>query len=334
MICSGRSRSHFPRASSEAIMALHPQCKAFLDLLASLGGPPLHELPVAEARKISLTDFGGPQEPMARVEDRAVPGPAQPIPVRVYRPVVGDDLPVLMYFHGGGFVICNLDSHDRECRNLAKASGCVVVSVDYRLAPEHPFPAAADDAYAATRYVAEHAGEFGVDARRIAVGGDSAGGNLATVVALMARERGGPALRFQLLIYPTTDWTDDTSPSIREYGNDHFLTVDAMHWFADQYLPRVEDRRSPYASPMFVEDLRGLPPAMVMTAECDPIRDQGEAYARKLQAAGVPVDLRRYDGMIHPFVSLGGIIDSGRVALDDAGAAVRAALSAAGSAAV
>jgi acetyl esterase len=307
-------------------MALHPQCKAFLEVLASAGGPPLHELPVAEARKISLTDFGGAQEPMARIEDRVVPGPAQPIPVRVYWPVATDNLPVVMYFHGGGFVICNLDSHDRECRRLAKASGCAVVSVDYRLAPEHPFPAAAEDAYAATRHVADYAAEFNIDPTRIAVAGDSAGGNLATVVALMARDRGGPALRFQLLIYPTTDWTDDRSPSLREYGNDHFLTLDAMHWFADQYLPRAEDRRSPYASPMLAEDLRGLPPAMVITAECDPIRDQGEAYARKLQAAGVPVDHRRYDGMIHPFFSLAGVIDSAHVAASDAASALRHAL--------
>ena len=308
-------------------MALHAQCKAFLDVLATAGGPPLHELPIAEARKISLADFGGPQEPMARVDDRFVPGPAQPIAVRIYRPVLADNLPVLMYFHGGGFVICNLDSHDRECRRLAKASGCVVVSVDYRLAPEHPFPAAGEDAYAATRYVAEHGPEFNVDTNRIAVAGDSAGGNLATVVCLMARDRGGPALRFQLLIYPTTDWTDDTSPSLRQYGNDHFLTLDAMHWFADLYLPRAEDRRSPYASPIFAEDVRGLPPAMVITAECDPIRDQGEAYARKLQEAGVAVVAKRYDGMIHPFVSLSGIVDAGRVALEDGGAVVRAALS-------
>jgi acetyl esterase len=307
-------------------MALHPQCKAFLDILASAGGPPLHELPIAEARKISLADFGGPQEPMARVDDRMVPGPAHPIPVRVYRPALADNLPVLMYFHGGGFVICNIDTHDRECRRLAKASGCVVISVDYRLAPEHPFPAAAEDAYAATCYVAEHGAEFNVDANRMAVAGDSAGGNLATVVALMSRDRGGPALRYQVLIYPATDWTDESSPSLQEYGTDHFLTLDAMHWFADQYLPRADDRRSPYASPIFA-DLPGLPPAMVITGECDPVRDQGEAYARKLQAAGVAVAAKRYDGMIHPFVNLSGIIDAGGVALNEAGAAVRAALS-------
>ena len=191
-------------------MALHPQCKAFLDMLAAAGGKPLEQLPLAEARLVprALIEFGGPEEHVARVEDRVIPGPAQPIPVRIYWPVLADNLPALMFFHGGGFVICDLDSHDRQCRSLANASGSVVVAVDYRLAPEHTFPAAPDDAYAATRYVAEHSAEFGIDPNRLAVVGDSAGGNLATVVALMARDRGGPALRFQLLIYPVVDFDD------------------------------------------------------------------------------------------------------------------------------
>ena len=264
---------------------------------------------------------------MAQVDTRVIPGPVQ-IPVRVYRPTLEQDLPALVYFHGGGFVICNLDTHDRLCRNLANASGAVVVSADYRLAPEHKFPAAAEDAYAATCYVAEHAAEFGVDPNRIAVGGDSAGGNLATVVALMARDRGGPSLKFQLLIYPVVD-IDDDSPSMREYGHDHFLTRESMDWFIESYIGREEDRRSPYASPWYASDLRGLPAAMVITAECDPLCDQGEAYARKLQSAGVPVVLKRYEGMIHPFFSLAGIIDAGRTATADAASAVRQALNAA-----
>jgi len=310
-------------------MALHPQCKAFLDMLAVAGGPPLEQLPLDEARKIpyNMIELGGAEEPVAQVDTRVIPGPVQQIPVRVYRPTLEQDLPALMYFHGGGFVICNLDTHDRMCRSLARASGCVVVSVDYRLAPEHRFPAAAEDAYGATRYVAEHAAEFGVDPARIAVGGDSAGGNLATVVALMARDRGGPALKFQLLIYPLTDFADN-SPSMREYGENHFLSHALMDWFADSYVPSAEDRRAPYASPSFASDLTGLPAAMVITGECDPLRDQAEAYARKLQSAGVAVVLKRYDGMIHPFFSLAGIIDTGRVAIDDAGAAVRQALTA------
>ena len=310
-------------------MALHPQCKAFLDMLAAAGGPPLEQLPLDEARKLpyQMIDAGGPEEPVAQVDTRVIPGPV-PIPIRVYRPTLEQDLPALVYFHGGGFVICNLDTHDRLCRNLANASGAVVVSVDYRLAPEHKFPAAAEDAYAATCYVAEHAAEFGVDPNRIAVGGDSAGGNLATVVALMARDRGGPSLKFQLLIYPVVD-VDDDSPSMREYGHDHFLTRESMDWFIESYIGREEDRRSPYASPWYASDLRGLPAAMVITAECDPLCDQGEAYARKLQSAGVAVVLKRYEGMIHPFFSLAGIIDAGRTATADAASAVRQALNAA-----
>jgi acetyl esterase len=239
-----------------------------------------------------------------------------------------------MFFHGGGFVICNLDTHDRACRMLANASGCVVISVDYRLAPEHRFPAAAEDAYSATRYVAEHAGEFGIDPNRIAVGGDSAGANLATVVALMARDRGGPALKFQLLIYPVTDFTEHATQSEREYGQGYFLDVELMDWFAEQYFATEVDRHLPYGSPSKASDVRGLPPAMVITGECDPLRDQGEAYAEKLQSAGVAVVLKRYEGMIHPFVSLAGIVDAGREAIKESAAAVRQALNVAAPAGV
>ena len=308
-------------------MSLHPQCRGFLDLLAASGGKPLEQLPLDEARTVplALVELGGPAEPVAHVEDRTIPGPAQPIPVRVYRPRADGPLPVLVFFHGGGFVICNVDTHDRQCRALANASGCAVISVDYRLAPEHPFPAAPDDAYAATRYVAEHPGEFGIDPERIAVGGDSAGGNLAAVVALMSRERGGPSLKFQLLIYPAVDW-EDQSPSMLEYSRDHFLTDTLMNWFRDQYLASAEDGRHPHASPLKAQDFSGLPPALVITAECDPLRDQGEAYARRLQRAGVHVELKRYDGMIHLFFNLGGVVDAGRTAIADAANALRLAL--------
>jgi acetyl esterase len=308
-------------------MALHPQCRAFLDTIAASGEKPMEQLPLAEARMMprALVDFGGPEEPVAQVENRVIPGPVQPIPLRIYRPTMVEPLPGLVYFHGGGFVICDLDSHDRQCRGLANASGCAVVAVDYRLAPEHKFPAAPQDAYAATRYVAEHSVEFGIDPNRLAVGGDSAGGNLATVVTLMARDRGGPPLRFQLLIYPVVDWEDD-SPSMHEYANDHFLTRELMNWFFGHYVANVADGRTPYASPMHAEDVRGLPPAMIITAECDLLRDQGEAYARKLQDAGIPVELKRYEGMIHPFFNLGGVIDAGRTALADAASSLRQAL--------
>jgi acetyl esterase/lipase len=310
-------------------MALHPQCKGFLDMLAAAGGPGLNELPLDEARKVpyQMIDLGGPEEPVAQVDTRVLPGAVQ-IPVRVYRPSLANDLPALIYFHGGGFVICNLDTHDRVCRGLANASGCVVVSVDYRLAPEHKFPAAAEDAYSATRYVAEHAGEFGIDPSRIAVGGDSAGGNLATVVAMMARDRGGPALKFQLLIYPVTDFTEHVTQSERDYGHGHFLDTELMDWFADQYFANETDRHLPYGSPSKASDLRGLPAAMVITGECDPLRDQGEAYAEQLRHAGVSVLVKRYDGMIHPFLSLAGIIDAGRAAISDSATAVRQVLTA------
>jgi acetyl esterase len=310
-------------------MALHPQCKAFLDMLAAAGGPGLNELPLDEARKVpyQMIELGGPEEPVAHVDTRVLPGPVQ-IPVRVYRPSLATDLPALVFFHGGGFVICNLDTHDRACRMLANASGCVVVSVDYRLAPEHKFPAAAEDAYSATRYVAEHASEFGIDPARIAVGGDSAGGTLATVVTMMARDRGGPALKFQLLIYPGTDFTEHATQSEREYAKGYFLDEELMDWFADQYFATEADRHLPYGSPLKASDLRRLPPALVVTGECDPLRDQGEAYADKLRAAGVPVVLKRYDGMIHPFVSLAGIVDAGRDAIKESAAAVRQALTA------
>ena len=304
-------------------------------MLAAAGGPGLHEIPLDEARKVpyQMIELGGPEEPVAHVDTRILPGPVQ-IPVRVYRPSLAQDLPVLMYFHGGGFVICNLDTHDRACRGLANASGCVVVSVDYRLAPEHKYPAAAEDAYNATRYVAEHASEFGIDPSRIAVGGDSAGGNLATVVALMARDRGGPALKYQLLIYPVTDFTDHETPSEREYSRGYFLDREVMDWFADQYFATGADRSLPYGSPLKASDVRGLPPALIITGECDPLRDQGEAYADKLRSAGVPVVLKRYEGMIHPFVSLAGIVDSGRDAIKESAAAVRQALNATASAGV
>lgn len=307
-------------------MALHAQCKAFLDGLAALGGPPMHELAPEQARQMTLPrELAGEERPLHRVETRSVPGPSGPIPLRVYTPTADQRLPALIYFHGGGFVLGTLDSSDRPCRELAYQSGCVVISVDYRLAPEHKFPAAVDDAYAATRYVAEHASELGVDATRIAVGGESSGGNLATVVATMARDAGTPSLIFQLLVYPLTD-LDDESPSMSEYGSGHFVTRELMEYFNNHYVAANSDRRNPRASPLRAASLAGLPPALVMTAECDPLRDQGEAYARRLQEAGVRVTQKRYEGMIHPFFSLAGIIDGGKTAITDAAAALRAAM--------
>jgi acetyl esterase len=311
-------------------MPLHPQCKAFLDQLAAMGGKQLYEMSPVEARATgaALNDLGVPVQEVARIENRTVPGPAQPIPIRCYKPVASGTLPVLVYFHGGGWVLGGLESHDRECRALANLSGCTVIAVDYRLAPEHPFPAAVEDAYAATRYIADHATEFSIDPQRLAVGGDSSGGNLAAVVTLMARETGDPKIAFQLLVYPAVDFTDTDRPSMVQYAEGHFLTRPLMDYFSNLYVPKAEDRRRVHASPLFASDFRGLPPAMVITAECDLIRDQGELYAQKLKEAGVPVTVKRYDGMIHPFFSFGGIMDDARDAHAAAASAVRSALSA------
>ncbi len=303
-------------------MALHPQCKAFLDQLASIGGKPMHEMTPAEARGLALPpELAGPERPMHSVVNRTVPGPAGQIPVRIYTPTAGRTLPGLIYFHGGGFILGTLDSSDRPCRDLAHLSGRVVVSVDYRLAPEHPFPAAVEDACAATKYVLEHAGEFGIDEGQVAIGGESAGANLAAVTALKLRQSGAPPLTFQLLVYPQVDFHDD-SPSMREFADGHFITVGPARLLRRSLLRGAQDRRHPDASPLNA-DLRGVPPAFVLTAECDPLRDQGEAYARKLREAGVAVTLKRHDGMIHPFFSLAGIIDGGRTAIADAAAALR-----------
>jgi acetyl esterase len=295
--------------------------------MAALGAPPFEEMTVEQAREaiLGMRELAGPPEEVAKVEDRTIPGPSGvQIPFRIYTPSGQGPLPVLAYFHGGGWVIGNLETVDAPCRALANGAGCVVVSVDYRLAPEHTFPAAAEDCYAATRWVAEHAAELGGDPRRIAVGGDSAGGNLAAVVSLMARDRGGPALVFQLLVYPVTDYSYDT-PSYQENAEGYLLTRGAMVWFWDHYLSGGQDGRHPHASPLRAESLANLPPALVITAEYDPLRDEGEAYAKRLEQAGVPVTLTRYPGMIHGFFQMGGVLEGGRRAITQAAEALRSA---------
>ena len=232
-----------------------------------------------------------------------------------------------MYFHGGGWVIGSLETHDGTCRELAAGAGCVVVSVDYRLAPEHRYPAAAEDCYAATRWCAEHAAELAIDARRIAVGGDSAGGNLAAVVAQMARDRGGPGLVLQLLVYPVTDHDFGTA-SYRDNAAGYLLTAADMRWFWGHYLGDDTARGAePYASPLRAASLAGLPPALVITAELDPLRDEGEAYARALEAAGVAAKLHRYDGMIHGFFGMSAIMDQAVAAVREATGTLRFAFS-------
>jgi acetyl esterase len=307
-------------------MPLHPQARAVLDQMAETGNPPINELSVKKARQDSeaMASLQGTPEPVASVEDRMAPGSGGGIPVRIYTPFGKSPFPVLVYFHGGGWVIGNIESSDSLCRLLANAAGCVVVSVDYRLAPEYPFPAAVDDAYDATKWVAANAAAFSGDSSRIAVCGDSAGGNLAAVVAQIARDRGKPAIRFQLLIYPVTDAACDT-PSYNENAEGYFLTKAAMQWFWNHYVQNDADRNHPYASPLRASSFAGLPEALVITAEFDPLRDEGERYGECMRAAGTPVQLTRYDGMIHGFFTMSGVIDQGGIAIQQAAAALRTA---------
>jgi acetyl esterase len=300
-------------------MPLDPQAKEFIDQLTALGGGPLSSLSVADARRAMdmLATMRPEKPPIKSAVDRRIPGDAGEIPVRVYTPHAEQPLPLLVYFHGGGWVLGGLETHDASCRELANGAGCVVVSVDYRLAPEHKYPAAADDCYAATRWAAAHAAELGGDAKRLAIGGDSAGGNLAAVVAQMARDRGGPPLVFQLLIYPVTVAAFDT-PSYRDNAEGYLLTTADMRWFWNHYLNAAAEGENPYASPLRAKSLTGLPPALVITAEFDPLRDEGEQYAERLKAAGVPTRLTRYAGMIHGFFGMTPMLEKARAAVDEA----------------
>lgn len=309
-------------------MPLDTQSAAAVQMLDAIGASTSYKLPLAEFRAsvdAMLGDLSVERAGLAGVEDRTVLGPAGPIPVRIYRPADAGAgaLPLLLYFHGGGFVIGTLDGYDGVCCQLTKLAGCVTVSVDYRLAPEHPFPAAPDDCEAVLIWAAQNAAALGVDPARIVVGGDSAGGNLAAVTALRSLRNGGPAVALQLLVYPVTDIAGHW-PSHERNGSGYFLTKEIMDWFMDQYLPAPLDRNHPDASVFHATGLAGLPPAVVLTAEFDPLVDEGEAYARKLQEAGVPVTLTRYEGTIHAFLGMYPMIDQGRVALAQCAEAIRA----------
>ena len=241
---------------------------------------------------------------VAKIEEMRIPGPGGEIPIRVYWPSEDGPLPALVFYHGGGWVIGDLDTSDSLCRMISKRASAVVVSVDYRLAPEHPFPAAVDDAYAALEWVARSGDRLHVDASRLAVGGGSAGGNLTAAVALMARDRGGPEIAYQVMIYPATNLLDLTTPSHRDFADGYGLTREHVEFFRDSYLPEIADRKNPYASPLLAESLQGLPPAIVITAGFDVLRDEGIAYAGRLEAAGVPAVTVHYPSMIHGFVTM------------------------------
>jgi acetyl esterase len=288
--------------------------------------PSMRESGVEAARAgyDAMAAAGGVLPDLASVEDRTIPGPAGDLKVRVYTPLGAGPFPILVWYHGGGFTIGSLDSHDPVARNLCAQAEALTVSVDYRLAPEHKFPAAVDDSFAALQWVGEHGAELGGDPTRIAVCGDSAGGNLATVAAILARDAGGPAVAFQALIYPTTDARADY-PSVRENGDSIFLSKETMDWFYEQYHDGDKDMLDWRASPILTEDLSNLPPALIITAEYDTLRDEGEAYAEALRSAGNDVTVRRYDGMTHVFVQLAGMLPDGAAAITEVATALRVA---------
>ena len=299
---------------------LSPKARVIVDQIAAL--PQLPTLTPVEARGRPYPLEAAP-EAVGSVTARAIPGPAGPMAVRIYRPK--DALrAALVYFHGGGWVVGSLESADASCRALTNRSRCVLISIDYRLAPENKFPAAVDDAYAATKWVADNAAELRIDPARIAVGGASAGGNLAAAVALVARDRGGPKIAFQLLTVPVTELSA-SAPSYQEFAEGYGLSRADMEWYGRHYVQTEADAADPRAS-VVRADLHDLPPAFVITAECDPLRDDGEAYAEKLRKLGIAARYKRYPGMFHGFMSFPGVLPEAAEAFDDAGAALREAL--------
>ncbi len=311
-------------------MPLDPVVKALLDRLEAAGRPPTSTLEPGEARENyrRLIQLAGIPEKVAASQDRSIPGPAGKIPVRIYSPLGAEDgpLPVLVFYQGGGMVIGDLDTHDQICRMLANRAGCKVVSVAYRLAPEYKFPAAVEDSYSVLQWVAGHTAEFNGDSSRLAVGGDSAGGNLSAVVAQLARDQGGPRLLFQLLIYPATAQLGQF-PSYEENAQGYFLSKDSIVYFYNHTVGKDADPSDPRIAPLEAENLAGLPSALVITAEYDPLRDEGKAYADRLREAGVPVSFHNYEGMIHAFYQMPGLLPLAIQAIDESAQALKAAFS-------
>jgi acetyl esterase len=309
-------------------MPLHPTVVAMAQAMQQ--NPdyrPTHQLTPQAARDgyRALPALLGPAPEVATVADRTIAGPAGPLRVRVYSPKGEGPHPVLMFLHGGGWVIGDLDTHDRECRILCNDTPCLVVAVDYRLAPEHPYPAAVEDAWAALQWLSRHAAELGGDPKRIAVGGDSAGGNLAAIAALRARDAGGPQLRAQLLVYPSVAGEMLAYPSYQENATAPFLPLDSMRYFRAHYLGDVGKTTDPEIAPLLAASHKSLPPALIITAEFDPLRDEGRAYARKLEEAGVDVQLIEYPGMPHMFFQLSPVLEEGKAALRESAAALHKA---------
>jgi acetyl esterase len=312
-------------------MELDPQVRAVLDRIGAMNLQPPDQLPVTQAREQfmrSRAQFLAEPEAVASARDLELPGPAAVIPARLYRPAgsrTNDLLPVFVFFHGGGWVFGNLDSHDALCRSLCNAAGCAVLAVDYRLAPEHRFPAAVEDALAALRHVARRGAQLGLDSSRMAAGGDSAGGTLTAVAALTFRDEGAPRLALQVLLYPVTDLSLE-SESYRTLGQGYMLTLERMRFFRSRYLASDADVGDWRASPLRAADVSRLPPALFVLPSHDPLIGEAKAYAERLQAAGVPVTWRCYPGMIHGFMTMAGALDLGRTAVGETAASIRAAL--------
>lgn len=308
---------------------LHPETQLALRLLALAGAPDLDELTPEQARARVAADartFAGPRVGLDEVRELELPGPTKGIPARLYVPDAADsEAALVVYFHGGGFVVGDLDTHDNTCRFLARSSGARVVAVDYRLAPESPFPAPLDDALAAFRAVADTAQELGAAPGRIGVAGDSAGGNLAVGVAHLCRRDGDPGPAFQLLFYPWLDLAHKRR-SYRLFGEGFYLTESDLDWYARKYLAQADDAMDPRCSPLQADDLAGLPPTYIATAGFDPLRDEGEEFAHRLRSAGVPVALRRHEGLIHGFVNTVSVGHVGREAVLEAAGALRLGL--------
>jgi acetyl esterase len=311
---------------------LHPQAQALLKLIEQNNAPPTHTLSPAEARRLyrERRTYTQPAAPaVAQVRDLMAETPQGTLALRLYRPIASENrtrLPALVYFHGGGWVIGDLDTHDTLCRQLANGSGCAVIAVDYRLAPEHPFPAAGHDCLAATYWVRDHGAQLGIDAARLAVGGDSAGGNLAAVVAIAAREAGDLHLACQLLIYPATD-NRRTAPSHASNGEGYLLTRDTIAYFHDHYIPNPAGDLDWRASPLLHPDLSKLPPALILTAGYDPLRDEGLMYSQRLSEAGNQASHICFERQIHGFITMGKVIDEANTAVLLCAAQLRAALS-------
>lgn len=313
-------------------MALHPQAQAVIDGMAAMGLPPLEAMSLEESRQAieSIRSFMVPVEDVVSIEDLPFPGPEGEIGMRIYRPEGEGLLPAVFYFHGGGFCTGSVELVDPICRMLANRAGCMVISVDYRLAPEHPYPAAVTDAYIAISWVGAYGEGFGVDTGSLAVVGDSAGATIATAACMLIRDKnlGDPEVKLQYLLCPVTDLVSFETPSHKEFGEGYLLTTAAMRRWKDHYLAGKEEgtHYEPYCSPVREQNLANLPPAIIVTAECDPLRDEGEAYGQLLLVNGVLSEIRREEGMLHNFFWFGGVIDRGREVLEEVARDLRGVL--------